>query len=207
MDDRHHPDGRFLDQPQRLSGDDPGLREVGQFVLVAVADPGDDDRLADRERRERRRVVFGRRFQGLLRDRIAVGVDPWIAHPLGDALLELLADVVFQHVGLLVDVGPLVIEVLDEERLQQAMVTDDLDCDRLALLGQLHALVLLAVEQTPVFEFLHHTRDRRRGDVEIRRDLGGPHRRPVLALELVDRLQVILHHVAQHSLELDASNP
>jgi len=78
-----------------------------------------------------------------------VGVDRRVVERVGDPAFELLADVVFESVGLVVDRGPVVTQLFGEVRLQESVVSDHLQRHRLPLLGQPHSLVLLALEEAP----------------------------------------------------------
>ena len=109
--------------------------------------------LAPRELGERGRAV-GREIEVRGRDRVAVRVELRVAELLGDPALELLRDVVLEHLGLVVDSIPRHLERLGEEGLDQAVVADDLEGDALTGRGQGDAVVRLVADQTELVKRL-----------------------------------------------------
>ena len=90
------------------------------------------------------------------RDRVAVRVEPRVAELLGDPPLELLRDVVLEHLGLVVDAIPRHLERLGEEGLDQPVVADHLERDALAGRGQGDAVVGLVAHEPQLVEPLEH---------------------------------------------------
>ena len=99
-------------------------------------------------------------------DRVAVRVAAGLAELRGDAVLEPLGDVVLQAVGLRVHLVPRHAEVLDEVELQQAVVAQHLERDRLAARRQAHAVVRLVGHQPQAVEALDHAGDGGRRDAQ-----------------------------------------
>src|SRR5581483_6522159 len=124
--------------PERLSALDPQARprldlalgEVPQHRGVAVGDAGERAGLAGLELAERHGIVRAE-CQVAVRDRVAMGVERGLSELGGDQLLELLGDVVLQHLGLGVHAVPRHAELLGEEELDQPVVADHLERDPL----------------------------------------------------------------------------
>ena len=76
--------------------------------------------------------------------RIPVGV----AELGGDQLLQLLGDVVLEHLGLLVDAVPGHPEHLGQKELEQAVVADHLQGDLLPAPGEANAVVGGVLDQS-----------------------------------------------------------
>ena len=130
-------------------------------------------------------------FELAARDRVAVRVDRGVAELRGDQLLELLRERVLEHLGLGVHLVPGHAEALDEEQLDEPVVSDHLERDAPAALGETDAAVALVLDEAERGELAQHPRDRGGADLEQRRELG---RRggAVAGLERVDRLRVVL---------------
>jgi hypothetical protein len=125
------------------------------------------------------------------RDRCAVRVHRGLADGGGHPIDELIAGRVLQPLGLGVHEVPRVAEGVHEIRLDHAMPTYRPQRHAAPLVGELHAVVSLVLEQALIGEPAHHSTHRGRGDGEPLRDLVRARRaRP--ALELVDRLEVVL---------------
>ena len=80
----------------------------------------------------------------------------------GDALLEVLADVVLQDLGLIVDAVPGHSERLGEERLEQPVMADHLEGHPLTRRRQLGALIRLVAHQPERRHPFQHRGDRAR---------------------------------------------
>ena len=89
-----------------------------------------------------------------------------VAQLVGDPALEFLREVVLQHLSLVVHPVPWHLQRLGEERLDQSVVTDDLERHALAGAGQAHAVVGGVTNEAELIEPLQHRRDRRRSDPE-----------------------------------------
>ena len=125
-------------------------------------------------------------------DRIAVRVAVGIAERGGDPLLEVLADVVLEHLGLVVDLVPGHPEGLGEERLEQPVMADHLEGHPLPRRGQLDAPVGLVADQAELGHPLDHRRHRSRRDAEPLGEGRGPDRPRLARGERVDGLRVVL---------------
>ena len=116
-----------------------------------------------------------------------------VAEPRRDQLLELLGDVVLEHLGLVVDAVPRHAE-LRQQQLEQAVVADHLERDAPPVLGQRDAVVGLVRDEARARRAAGPSRTRTPGVTpealgeRVGRDL------PVVgaALERVDRLRVVL---------------
>ena len=77
-------------------------------------------------------------------------VVPRVAERLRDPLLELLGDVVLEHLGLVVDAVPWHAQHVGQIRLEQAVVADHLERNALALVGQERAAVAARGSTRPI---------------------------------------------------------
>ena len=104
---------------------------------------------------------------------IGVPWGSWLGSPSLAAIssLELLGDVVLEHLGLLVDAVAGHPQRLGEVGLDQAVVADHLERDLLAGRGQADALVGQVVDQAEAGEPFQHRGRRRRRDAEPLGDL------------------------------------
>jgi hypothetical protein len=85
-----------------------------------------------------------------------------IAELLGDDPLQILGDVVLEHLGLRVDSVPRHPERLREIRLQQPVMADHLQCNALAGGGERCAAIRLVLGEPELGETFDHRRDRAR---------------------------------------------
>jgi hypothetical protein len=90
-----------------------------------------------------------------------VRVDRRVAKPRGDQLLELLGEHVLEHLGLGMHAIPGHPELLSEEQLQQAVVAQHLQRHSPALLGQVHTVIGLVLDDPDLGQLAHHPRHRR----------------------------------------------
>ncbi len=137
------------------AGADAALGEVAQHLRIAVGDPGEGRRAPGLELGERT-VSSGAMSSSAL----GIG-SPWgsmrgIAELLGDPPLEVLGDVVLEHLGLVVDLVPRHPERLGEVGLDQPVVSDHLERDPLPGLGQDHAVVGPVLDQAQLGHPLQH---------------------------------------------------
>ena len=110
-----------------------------------------------------------------------------------DQLLQLLGDVVLEHLGLRVHAVPGHSQDLGQEELDQPVVADHLEGDPLALRRQARAVIRLVLDHPLVRQALEHRGRRRRRDAETLRDCVEVATGLVVApLKLVDRLGVVL---------------
>ena len=109
-----------------------------------------------------------------------MGIPIGIAEGRRDPLLEVLADVVLQHLGLVVDAIPGHPERLGEERLEQAVMADHLEGHALSGPGQLDAAVGLVADEPEIGHLLDHRGDGPRRDPEPIGERRRTHR-PLLA--------------------------
>ncbi len=127
------------------------------------------------------------------RDRRAVRVVARLAELGRDQQLQLLGDVVLEHLGLLVHAVVGHAQGLGEVGLDQAVVADHLERDLLAGRGQGHSLVGEVVDQAESGRASSASRSRwpalRPGAPPPRRSAPGP----ALLGERVDRLRVVLY--------------
>src|SRR5919204_4428906 len=112
-------------QQQAVARLDLALGQVAEHRGVAVRDAGEDAALPGLQVAERHRVL-DRDLQIAVRDRIAVRIPRRLPELGRDQLLELLRDVVLQHLGLLVDPVPGHAKHLGQEELDQPVVADRL---------------------------------------------------------------------------------
>ena len=110
------------------------------------------------------------RSSATARSRSGIG-SPWgsrlgVAERGGDQLLELLGDVVLEHLGLVVDAVPRHPERLGEERLDQAVMAHHLEREPLARRREAHAVVGLVPHQARLVQALQHRGHGRRRDAE-----------------------------------------
>ena len=91
------------------------------------------------------------------------------------AVDEQVGDGVLEHLGLLVDLVPLVAEPLDEVGLEQAVPADHRDGEVAALLGERDRAVALVLEETHAAHAPDGLRDGRRADPEPLGELLGRH--------------------------------
>jgi 1,4-dihydroxy-6-naphthoate synthase len=115
-----------------------------------------------------------------------------------DARFELLRDDVLEPVRFFMDVVDVHAERLREIQLEQAVMADHLERDAFSRLGEVRTAIRLVRQQLERGEFLHHRRRRRGRDAEILRERSDRHA-AVRRLELVDRFQVVLDRLAEHS--------
>ena len=118
-----------------------------------------------------------------LGNRVAVGIERGLAELGRDQLLELLGDVVLEHLRLLVDPVPGHLQDLGQEELDQAVVADHLERHPLAPLGQPGPVVGLVLDQALVAESLQHPGGRGRRHSEPLGDGVGVRRAPRRAPE------------------------
>ena len=135
----------------------PALGEVLQELRGAVRDAHDARGVARRQGRQRGGRL-GDHHAVAVGDGVAVRVAAGLAELGGDAVLEPLRDVVLQAVGLRVHLVPGHAEVLDEVELEQPVVAQHLQRDRLAARRQAHAVVRLVGHQPQPVEALDHAR-------------------------------------------------
>jgi hypothetical protein len=125
-----------------------------------------------------------------------VRVDLRVAELGRDQLLELLREDVFEHLGLVVDSIPRHAQRLREVELEQPVVAQHLQRERLAVAAQLDALVGDVAHQPAIGELLDHARHGGRGDAHTRGERRGGHGLALAAaLKGVDRLDVVLHRL------------
>src|SRR5699024_5329078 len=129
-------------------------------------------------------------FEIFCGNRCAVGVGTRVVEGGREFGFEALADVVFEPVGLVVNLGPVVVQLLRKEQFEQSMMADSFDSDEFALGGQSDAFVLLSLDETGVFETFHRRRHRWSRDAERVGD-GRRSDRAVVILESIHRLNVI----------------
>jgi len=97
---------------------------------------------------------------------------------------------------------PAVAEHLDEEHLEEAVVTDQLERDLAALPGELLAAVAVVLHEALRAQAGHHLAHAWRRDAEPLRKLPRRHR-PLVAMELVERLEVILLRAREGAAPLE----
>ena len=178
-------------QPLGLAGERPaGGRGDGRLTRQHVLDGRLDHRGRRRLHRSRASPGGGRRSG----PGIGVPWGSWLGSPSFSAIseLELLGDVVLEHLGLLVD--PVVghPQGLGEVGLDQAVVADHLERDLFPGRGQDDPLVEGVLDQADLVEPLQHRGRGRGGDAEAVGELAGQHRALALPRERVDRLRVVL---------------
>ena len=191
LDDQGTAERLAADQPQLRPGPDRTLVQESQHRGLPVGDASEAADLARLEggQRNARRVADDELPVG---DRIPVRVVLGVAERGGDALLELLGDVVLEHLGLVVDAIPGHAERVGEEGLEQAVMADHLEGDALTGLGQLDPVVRLVADQSEGVHALQHRRDRSRRYVEPLGQRGRADRPGIAGGQGVDRLRVIL---------------
>ena len=133
-----------------------------------------------------------------------MGIVARLAELLGDQQLEVLGDVVLEHLGLLVDPVLRHPERLREVGLDQAVVADHLKRDALPGARQHHSLVEGVLDQPHLVEPLQHRRRGRRSDRDPLRQLTGEDRALALLGEGVDRLRVVLDRLGLRPLRAGA---
>jgi hypothetical protein len=114
-----------------------------------------DRGIARLEPQQRDAAVVGER-QLAVGDRVAVGVVAGVAERRRDPLLEVLGDVVLEHLCLVVDLVPRHPEGIGEIGLDQAVVADHLERHPLARGAQRHPVVGPVLDQTHVRHPLEH---------------------------------------------------
>jgi hypothetical protein len=144
------------------------------------------------ERRQLGRRGCGGRRQVGAGDRIAVRVVARFAELRRDQLLEVLGDVVLEHLRLGVDAVARHPQGFGEEGLDQAVMADHLERDPLACRGQADSLVGDVLGEAEVGELLEHRGRRRGGDAETGRDLAVGDEAFAVVAEHVDGLGVVL---------------
>lgn len=137
--------GGALEDVKGRTGSDAEGVEAAESGAVVVCEAGDDV-VSGRDGGERG-VCGGGEFAGEGRDAVAVGVEGWIAKLGGDALFEALADEMLEALGLVVDLVEGVIEDLEEEGFEEAMVAEDLEGAETAGFGEADAAVALVVHK------------------------------------------------------------
>src|SRR5690625_7466556 len=95
-------------------------------------------------------------------DRVTVRVELRVAQRIGDAVLELLADVVLQFLGLVVHLEPAVTERFLQVRLDEPVMADRLQRDLTARSGQARTGVRLVVNESQAAQF--RSEERRVGE-------------------------------------------
>ena len=179
-----------LDQFDFAARQDPAVREEAQHGRILVRDTSETGDRAGFERVEAAASIRGDP-EVASGNRIAVRVDGRIAELPGDQLLELLRKCVFEHLGLRMHLVPGHAEVLHEERLEQPVMTDHLECDATTLVGESCAAIALVLDEAEARQLPQHPRNRAWADREERREVVR-RRGAVLRLECVDGLRVVL---------------
>ena len=126
-------------------------------------------------------------------------VDRRAAEHLVHALDEALRHRVLEPIGLLVHFAPVEADDLDQEKLDQSVPAQDVQCQLPARRRELRSGVGLVSDETAVGQGLEHRRDRTRGHRGDRGQAPGSHRNPRLALLLEQHgLQVVLDGGGRH---------
>ena len=111
----------------------------------------------------------------------------------GDVLEQVVGDGVLELLGLVVHLVPAHAELLDEQRLEQAVATHHGAAQAAGpASGQAHAAVAHVLDETVAGETLHHLGHRGRRHRETLGELAGGDGLAGLRLQKVDRLQVVL---------------
>src|SRR5690625_3506248 len=190
--------GRRAVSMQLLQHDDgtrhhPVPVKFRQQLMRQPSDAGDLQFLADRHRTERSTPFTGQ-HPVPIRDRVTMRVELRVAQRIGDAVLELLTDVVLQFLRLVMHLEPAVTERFLQVRLDEPVMADRLQRDLTARSGQARTGVRLVVNESQAAQFAQHAGDAGGTDPECLRQLLGLHPLPA---QVEQGLQVILAGAGQ----------
>src|SRR6185437_4899605 len=170
-------------------------RQVAEQLGVAVGNPLHGRSFPRREPAER---LSFRMHDSKLRvgDRIAVRIVCRRAERLVDERLERFGESVLEAIGFGMNGVEPELERLGQVELEETVVTEQLECDALAVTGQPYAAIELMIDESERRELLHHRRRRGRSNAHLLRKRRGLDA-SALRLQLVDLAQVVLDRVAQ----------
>src|SRR5690606_30283995 len=188
--------GPLLDDGHVRVEPHPDVGEVPQHLRLGVGDPHDPAALACRRLGER--AGRGQRdLAGDAGDRVPVRVADRVAEQRVDPLDEEGGDGVLEHLGLVVDLVPLVPEVLDAQRLDEPAAADQRPRPLPPPAGERDAAVALVVDQALVGEAPDGLGRRRRRHAHPRGERTHARRRASPLDRRVDRLEVVLGDVGR----------
>jgi len=167
--------------------------QVCEKLWILIRDPMDHE--GNTRIRIRQWIVGRGRYFAIARwDWVAVGVVGWISQHFLDLIFELFRDVMFEVFGFFVQLFPRVPHHLLEVEFQQAMVTDDLQCNLFARARKCDPFVRLVFNKPHTSKPFHHVCDRGRRDIHRPRNIRGARR--FLALQRVNRFEVVFDGLA-----------
>ena len=143
----------------RGPGADSKARQVTEHLGIRVRDARERRLASRRELGERNRRVRGQVELGR-RDRITVRVELRVPQRARDPPLDVLGEVVLQHLRLVVHAVPGHPERLGQECLEQPVVAHHLERHLLPLGGELDAAVAAVTDEPRLVEPLQHRRHR-----------------------------------------------
>jgi hypothetical protein len=128
-----------------------------------------------------------------------VGIDGGVAEEIVDFFQDMIGDGVLEHVGFVVDFGPIEFEDADEEEFEEAMAAEDVEGELLAAVGEFGAASRFVLDEAGIGQGLDHgscgSGDYAHGGGEFAH---GDDLSPAGALLQIKLLEIVFHGAGRH---------